>query len=149
MIKMHKLALVALPGIALLSACSMFGGDRTQSSRASSPSQSYTAGPNYSQPGSMQTAELTPDMTRNVQQTLQQQGLYRGQVDGVWGPGTQGAVRGFQQQHNMNATGQLDQDTLAAMNLGPGQQPSSQGYGGNNNPPPNYNPAPSTPTQPR
>jgi peptidoglycan hydrolase-like protein with peptidoglycan-binding domain len=145
MIKVHKLAL-ALPGIALLSACSMFGTDHVQSSRATSANQSYTAGPNYSQPGAAQTGELTPDMMRNVQQALQQQGFYHGQVDGVWGPGTQSAVRGFQQQHNLNATGQLDQDTLAAMNLGPGQD--NQRYGSNYNPPPASNPAPAS-TGPR
>ena len=120
----------------------MFGADRVQGNRASSPSQSYTAGPNYSQPGSAQTAPLTPDMTRDVQHALQQQGLYRGHVDGVWGPGTQAAVRGFQQQHNMSATGQLDQDTLTAMNLGPGQQPVTQPYGNNYSSPPNHNSTP-------
>ena len=90
-------------------------------------------------------------MIRNVQQALQQDGTYQGRVDGVWGPGTQAAVRTYQQQHNMNATGQLDQDTLAAMNLGAApnnaqQQPGSQRYGSNSapnyNPPPNGNPNP-------
>ena len=81
-------------------------------------------------------------MIRSVQQSLQQGGLYQGRVDGVWGPSTQAAVRGYQQQHNMNATGQLDQATLAAMNLGPAQnnaqeQPANQTYGSNYNPPPN------------
>ncbi len=64
-------------------------------------------------------------------------------MDGVWGPGTQAAVRTYQQQHNMNATGQLDQDTLAAMNLGAApnaQQSDSRRYG--NNTAPNYNPPP-------
>ena len=84
-------------------------------------------------------------MIRNVQQALQQDGTYRGRVDGVWGPGTQAAVRTYQQQHHMNATGQLDQDTLAAMNLGTApnnaqQQPGSQRYGSNSAP--NYNPPP-------
>jgi peptidoglycan hydrolase-like protein with peptidoglycan-binding domain len=82
-----------------------------------------------------------------MQQALQQDGKYQGRVDGVSGRGTQAAVRTYQQQHNMNATGQLDQDTLAAMNLGAGpnhaQQPGSQRHGSNSrlnyNPPPNGN----------
>ena len=84
---------------------------------------------------------MTPDTVRQVQQTLQQQGLYKSRVDGVWGPGTQAAVRTYQQQHNMNATGQLDQDTLASLSGGGNEQqgsvqqpqPSSQAYYNNNN----------------
>jgi peptidoglycan hydrolase-like protein with peptidoglycan-binding domain len=150
MIKIRKVAaLLALSGVAVLPACSMFGGgDSSRSSRARYSSQGYAAAPNYNTTSQMapaaQAPELTPDMIRNVQQPLQQDGTYRGRVDGVWGPGTQTAVRTYQQQHNMNATGQLDQDTLAAMNLGAApnnaQQPSSQRYG--NNSAPNYNPPP-------
>lgn len=150
MIKIRKVAaLLALSGVAVLPACSMFGGgDSSRSSRARYSSQGYAAAPNYNTTSQMapaaQAPELTPDMIRNVQQALQQDGTYRGRVDGVWGPGTQTAVRTYQQQHNMNATGQLDQDTLAAMNLGAApnnaQQPSSQRYG--NNSAPNYNPPP-------
>ena len=59
----------------------------------------------------------SPDMVRQVQAALQQQGLYRGTVDGVWGPRTQGAVQSFQQSHSLSATGQLDSQTMAALNL--------------------------------
>jgi len=140
-------ALLALSSVAALPACSMFGGgdDSGRSSRASGSSyssQSYATAPNYStQPQqSMASTEMTPDMIRSVQQTLAQEGMYRGRVDGMWGPATQAGVRSYQQQHNMNATGQLDQDTLAAMNLGGSQnsaqqQPSSQRYGSNYNSP--------------
>jgi peptidoglycan hydrolase-like protein with peptidoglycan-binding domain len=151
MIKIRNFAaLLALSGIAVLPACSMFGGDSgSRSSRASSPGQSYAAAPNYNST-SQSAPELTPDMIRNVQQALQQDGKYQGRVDGVWGPGTQAAVRTYQQQHNMNATGQLDQDTLAAMKLGTGsnnaqQQPGSERYsnsGPNYSPPPNDNAPP-------
>jgi peptidoglycan hydrolase-like protein with peptidoglycan-binding domain len=145
MMKVRNLAaLMALSSVAVLPACSWLGiGDNNrQSSRATPSSQSYAAAPT-----SQATApELTPDMIRSVQQTLQQDGSYHGRVDGVWGPSTQAAVRNYQQQHNMNATGQLDQATLAAMNLGPNQnnaqdQPANQTYGSNNNPQPgNPNP---------
>ena len=145
MMKVRNLAaLMAISGVAVLPACSWLGiGDNNrQSSRATPSSQSYAAAPT-----SQATApELTPDMIRSVQQTLQQDGSYHGRVDGVWGPSTQAAVRNYQQQHNMNATGQLDQATLAAMNLGPNQnnaqdQPANQTYGSNNNPQPgNPNP---------
>jgi len=139
MIKTRNLAaLLALSSVAVLPACSWFDGS-SRSSRAGSPTRSYAATPNYNATPQAQTTELTPGMIRNVQQTLQQDGSYHGSVDGVWGPSTQAAVRGYQQHHNLNATGQLDQDTLAAMNLG-GQnnaaQPPNQRYGSNYNPPP-------------
>ena len=145
-------ALLALSGVAVLPACSMFGSDNSssRSSRASYSSQGYAAAPNYNTASQAPAApELTPDMIRNVQQALQQDGKYQGRVDGVWGPGTQAAVRTYQQQHNMNATGQLDQDTLAAMNLGVApnaQQPGSQRYGSNSAP--NYDPPPNGNTNP-
>jgi peptidoglycan hydrolase-like protein with peptidoglycan-binding domain len=157
MIKTRNLAaLLALSSVAVLPACSWFDGG-SRSSRVGSPTRSYAATPNYNATPQAQTTELTPDMIRNVQQTLQQDGSYHGRVDGVWGPSTQAAVRGYQQQHNLNATGQLDQDTLAAMNLG-GQnnaaQPPNQRYGSNYNPPPppppnnSNNPQPDNANQP-
>ncbi len=54
--------------------------------------------------------------------------MFRGQVDGVWGPRTQAAVRPYQQKNNLNASGQLDQPTLASLNVGNGQN-----YGSNDN----------------
>ena len=144
MTKLRNLAaLVALSGAAVLPACSMFGGNSgsDQASRASYPSQphSYAATPNYNATPQA-SPELTPDTIRNVQQTLQQDGGYRGRVDGIWGPATQTAVRGYQQQHNLNVTGRLDHETLSAMNLGPAQDsvqpPTEQRYGSNYNPPP-------------
>jgi peptidoglycan hydrolase-like protein with peptidoglycan-binding domain len=136
-----------------------------QASGPATTSRSYAAAPNYNSPAQSasgwQNGELSPNMIRQVQQNLTQAGLYKGRADGVWGPQTEAAVRDYQQQHNLNATGQLDQPTLSAMNLGTntnqsynqnsganGQQPANQRYGSNYNPPPssntqpNYNPPP-------
>ena len=127
MTKVRNVAtLLALCGVAALPACSMFGGN--QSSRSSYPS--YAASP--------QSPQLSQDMIQQVQGRLQEQGIYHGNIDGVWGPGTESAVRSYQQQHNLNATGKLDVDTLASLNLGTNQ--SNQRYGSNYNPPPNTNP---------
>ncbi len=155
--------LLAISSVAILPACSMFGG--RQASGPATTSRSYAAAPNYNSPAQSasgwQNGELSPNMIRQVQQNLTQAGLYKGRADGVWGPQTEAAVRDYQQQHNLNATGQLDQPTLSAMNLGTntnqsynqnndanGQQPANQRYGSNYNPPPssntqpNYNPPP-------
>jgi peptidoglycan hydrolase-like protein with peptidoglycan-binding domain len=148
---------LALSGVAVLPACSMFGGPQAHTAAATSPSSAATT-PNYNagqaSATGTQTSELSPDMIRKVQQNLRQAGLYKGRVDGVWGPRTEAAVRDYQQQHNLNASGQLDQQTLDAMNLGTNnnpnnaanqnnanagqQQPANQSYG-TNNPAPNSN----------
>lgn len=87
MTKVRNVAtLLALCGVAALPACSMFGGN--QSSRSSYPS--YASTPTYTAP---QSPGLSQDMIQQVQGRLQQQGLYHGSVDGVWGPGTESAVR--------------------------------------------------------
>jgi peptidoglycan hydrolase-like protein with peptidoglycan-binding domain len=146
MIKVRNLAaLLALSSVALLPACSMFGGGHNQqASRSSASGPSYASAP-ASQPNyaPSQNAAMSPEMIQQVQQKLQQDGMYRSRIDGVWGPSTEAAVRSYQQQHNLNASGQLDSATLAALDLGPGQsygnaqQDSSQRYGSNYNPPPN------------
>ncbi|HEY1933512.1 MAG TPA: peptidoglycan-binding domain-containing protein [Acetobacteraceae bacterium] len=112
--------IVALGALAALPACSMFGGGGSssqygQSSYASPASQTASA----PQPGTTTTtqAAITPHMIRDVQGNLKQANLYQGRLDGVWGPMTQNGLRQWQQQHNMNATGQLDMATLQAMNI--------------------------------
>jgi peptidoglycan hydrolase-like protein with peptidoglycan-binding domain len=145
--------LLVLSGIAVLPACSMFGGDssRGQASRATTP-RPASAQQDYPSP---QSPELTQDMIRQVQERLQQQGMYRGRLDGVWGPATGSAVRSYQEQHNLNATGKLDVPTLASLNLGTNpnygstqQQPPGNQYGSSSNAPPNTNPPPGDATQP-
>jgi peptidoglycan hydrolase-like protein with peptidoglycan-binding domain len=150
MTKVRNVATVlALCGAAALPACSMFGGGN-QNSRASYPT--YAAAPTYAAP---QQSAVSPDMIRQVQGTLQQQGLYHGSVDGVWGPGTESAVRSYQQQHNLNTSGQLDASTLSSMNIatnqnyGNSQPPNDQRYGSNYNPPPPDNTNPPNPNNPR
>ena len=99
--KSHALAAVlALGSLAALPACSMMSGH-------SSGGGSAMARP----------SQVSPGMVKQVQADLQQQGIYKGNVDGMWGPETQSAVANFQQAHGMPATGELNSPTLAALNL--------------------------------
>ena len=122
----HVGLLLALSSVAVLPACSWFGGGNSgsESSSAAAPS------PNYSSAAPQQQAEaqqpVTPDTIRQVQQALQQQGLYHARVDGVWGPQTEAAVRSYQQNNNLNASGQLDQQTMASLTQGNGQSYNQQ-----------------------
>jgi hypothetical protein len=82
----------------------------------------------------MAHAEIAPDMVKQVQTSLQQQGLYHGGIDGVWGPATVQAVQSYQQKNNLNANGQLDEATLKSLNMGGGMasgaMPASSGTPG-------------------
>ncbi|WP_428530592.1 peptidoglycan-binding domain-containing protein [Rhodopila sp.] len=61
---------------------------------------------------------VSPDMVKQVQAKLRANGYYKqGNVDGVWGSGTESAVRSFQKDHNLGSSGQLDVSTLQALNV--------------------------------
>jgi hypothetical protein len=54
----------------------------------------------------------------NVQSSLQEQGYYRGEVDGLMGPLTRDALANYQRDHGLVSTAALDQPTLASLGLG-------------------------------
>jgi len=54
---------------------------------------------------------------RKVQQTLNNRGFHAGPVDGVMNPGTRSALRDFQKSENLEATGMLNEQTLAALGM--------------------------------
>jgi peptidoglycan hydrolase-like protein with peptidoglycan-binding domain len=60
---------------------------------------------------------LTPDAVASVQQKLQAAGTYTGKVDGVWGPDSDTALQRFQQSHQLQTTGQMNQATAATLGL--------------------------------
>lgn len=67
---------------------------------------------------------IADDQIQAVQQYLKEQGFYYGQVDGAGGSETGAAIRRFQIRNGLEVTGQLNPQTLAAMNLGGDQAPS-------------------------
>jgi len=54
----------------------------------------------------------------DVQASLQEQGYYQGDVDGLMGPQTRQALADFQRDHGLITTAALDQPTLASLGLG-------------------------------
>ena len=96
---------VAVGMLAGLGACSNIMG-HGNSSEASRPAAAATE------------PTLAPDMVKQVQAKLRDSGYYKqGNVDGVWGSGTENAVRSFQHDHNLGSSGQLDVPTLQALNV--------------------------------
>ena len=75
-------------------------------------------------PGGMEAS--TPSDVRQIQQALKDKGFDVGPIDGQLGPKTEQALRSFQQAQGLQATGQVDQKTMAALGVQAGQQ-SMQG----------------------
>ena len=65
-----------------------------------------------------------PGVQRNVivsaQIVLARYGLYREQIDGIYGPAMELSLRAYQAQTRLPVTGRLDLETLAALRLLPG-----------------------------
>ncbi len=71
----------------------------------------------------------TQDQTiRDAQEKLAAQGYDPGPADGKLGPKTQQQIMKFQQDHQLQASGQLDDQTLAALNS-PGSSTGSSSTG--------------------
>ena len=62
---------------------------------------------------------LSAPAVQSVQAKLRQGGVYAGQVDGLWGADSEAALKRFQQAHQLQATGQLNQATVATLGLDP------------------------------
>jgi hypothetical protein len=60
-----------------------------------------------------------PNDVKKIQQTLQDKGHYRGEVDGVFGLRTRASIRGFQKAESLPVTGQLDAQTAGKLGLTP------------------------------
>jgi peptidoglycan hydrolase-like protein with peptidoglycan-binding domain len=69
-------------------------------------------------------ANSTPDAQRNIiafaQDELASRGLYRDQIDGIFGPKLEFSLRAYQSRVGLAVTGRLDLATLAALELLPG-----------------------------
>ncbi len=68
---------------------------------------------------------------RQIQRKLRELGIYSGSVDGIYGTGTQRAVRQFQKNCGLTADGIAGPKTLLYLGLGSGSSSSTNGYSSN------------------
>lgn len=100
---------------------------RTENTACQQPDGNWTTVPNdYARsaprpPAWQDRREPSPissDTILKVQERLHHLGFYvRDNIDGEWGPNTSAAVRNFQRARGLQATGQLNPPTLAALDL--------------------------------
>jgi hypothetical protein len=62
---------------------------------------------------------LSQSMVREVQMKLNQKGFDVGGPDGVMGPRTRDALMQFQRQQGLAASGEIDNETMTALDIGP------------------------------
>lgn len=66
-----------------------------------------------------QARPLSHAEVRNLQSRMRALGYYRGEIDGVWGPGMQDALQRFQQSSGIQVSGRLNPQTVTALGLNP------------------------------
>lgn len=71
-------------------------------------------------PGAQRDYVLYVETVRRLQGRLKDRGLYKGAIDGLYGPGTRAAVKAFQEAAGVTATGEPDQLTLLRLFHGGG-----------------------------
>lgn len=74
-------------------------------------------GPSRSARSASSSSAYDASLVRSVQQTLNDRGYNAGPVDGVWGAGTESALRDFQQSNGLPQSGNLDRQTRAALGV--------------------------------
>jgi len=83
------------------------------------PAWGYSTNAYYAYDGPIYASNnLPPDQViANVQSTLQQQGYYHGEIDGLVGPETRGALAAYQRDHGLYETEAIDQPTLQSLGM--------------------------------
>ena len=61
----------------------------------------------------------TPERYKEIQTALAQKGYLHGEATGVWNQDSVDALRRFQQDQNLQASGKLDSLSIIALGLGP------------------------------
>ncbi len=75
-----------------------------------SVSRSYA--PRYVEPS------YSDGLAVDVQRELRRRGYYRGSIDGDVGPGTRSAIRAYQYDRGLSATGRIDRSLLRSLGIG-------------------------------
>jgi peptidoglycan hydrolase-like protein with peptidoglycan-binding domain len=66
--------------------------------------------------------QVQQDIVSRAQVILMRQGFYRDEIDGLYGPAMNFALRNYQARFGLRPSGRLDVETLAALSLLPEQQ---------------------------
>ncbi len=71
----------------------------------------------------------TPERYTEIQQGLINKGYFQGSASGVWGPDSVAALKHFQEDQKLEATGKIDALSLIRLGLGPKREAAPQNGG--------------------
>jgi peptidoglycan hydrolase-like protein with peptidoglycan-binding domain len=112
---MRKIAIALLATAAIGSPAIAASNNNKQQQQPQTQSQPSNQAAQNNQPISPQ--DLSRGKVRQVQQALDKEGYKAGPTDGRWGRETEDAVKQFQQSKQIQANGQLNQQTIADLGL--------------------------------
>ena len=115
---------------AMFSASAIAGGAQHSSSQGASQG----AGMEQSRQQAQNPAQ-NPEVVKQAQEKLSAAGLEVGQPDGIVGPKTQAALKEFQEKEGLQASGKLDSETLAALEIGTPEGTTTSSSAGASSPP--------------
>ena len=116
-----KLAQLAVAVAAAFSLSALAAGEQEQKQEP----QAQGSGQSTQSQSSQQASSQTPELVKQAQEKLSSAGHDAGPADGKMGPKTQAALKEFQQSKGLQASGQLDQKTAAALGVSSGGSASS------------------------
>jgi peptidoglycan hydrolase-like protein with peptidoglycan-binding domain len=116
-----KLAQLAVAVAAAFSLSAMAAGDQKQKQEPQAQSGQSTQAQSSGQ------STQSPELVKQAQEKLSAAGHDAGAADGKMGPKTQAALKEFQQSKGLQASGQLDQKTVAALGVSSGGSSASAG----------------------
>jgi len=109
---MNKLVLTTASAMLIAMAGTASAAEPSTSSKLNSPPTSASGQSSSAMTSPVNASE---DQIKAAQQQLKSAGEYKGSIDGKMGPEMKQALEKFQKQHGLQATGALDQETLAAL----------------------------------
>jgi len=121
-----KLRPIAAAFIATVSSAAFAHGMGNQQQSQAQPAPASQVSEN-STAGSSSAQSQSRDTVKQVQEKLSRQGQDPGPADGIMGPKTQAALKDFQQQKNLQPSGRIDPQTLAALQIDQSSGSSSTG----------------------
>ncbi len=79
---------------------------------------SYYSRPSYAYRGREVYGSYSDSLAVDVQRELRRRGYYRGPIDGDIGPGSRSAIRAYQYDRGLSATGRIDRSLLRSLGIG-------------------------------
>lgn len=119
---LRKLSYYVVAGATAFSMSAYAGGQQSQqqSQDAGSASQGARSESTTAQPqaqAEQNSGRQSPEMVKQAQEKLSAEGHDAGPSDGKLGPKTQAALKEFQESKGLEASGRLDQETIAALGV--------------------------------